>query len=43
VPVMNQFYMQLHSIDFDLTKDYYPINEAIKRAIQVVLQYFAYR
>lgn len=43
VPVMNQFYMQLHGIDFELTKDFYPINEAIKRAIEVVLQYFAYR
>lgn len=43
VPVMNQFYMQLHGIDFELTRDFYPINEAIKRAIEVVLQYFAYR
>ncbi len=43
VPVMNQFYMQLHGIDFELTKDFYPINEAMKRAIEVVLQYFAYR
>jgi len=43
VPVMNQFYMQLHGIDFELTKDFYPINEAIRRAIEVVLQYFAYR
>jgi Fe-S-cluster containining protein len=43
VPVMNQFYMQLHGIDFELTKEFYPINEAIKRAIEVVLQYFAYR
>lgn len=43
VPVMNQFYMQLHGIDFELTKDFYPINEAIKKAIQTVLQYYAYR
>ena len=43
IPVMNQFYMQLHGIDFELTRDFYPINEAIKRAIEVVLQYFAYR
>jgi Fe-S-cluster containining protein len=43
VPVMNQYYMQLHGIDFELTRDFYPINEAIKRAIEVVLQYFAYR
>ncbi len=43
VPVMNQFYMQLHGIDFELTKDFYPINEAIHKAIEVVLHYFAYR
>jgi Fe-S-cluster containining protein len=43
VPVMNQYYMQLHGIDFELTKDFYPINEAIKQAIGVVLSYFAYR
>lgn len=43
VPVMNQFYMQLHGIDFELTKDFYPINIAIKKAIETVLQYYAYR
>lgn len=43
VPVMNQFYMQLHGIDFELTKDFYPINDAIRKAIEVVLQYFTYR
>lgn len=43
VPVMNQFYMQLHGIDFELTKDFYPINSAIKKAIETVLQYYAYR
>src|SRR5258706_5090898 len=35
VPVMNQFYMQLHAIDFELTREFFPINEAIKRAIEV--------
>lgn len=43
VPVMNQFYMQLHGIDFELTQIFYPINEAIKKAIETVLQYYAYR
>lgn len=43
VPVMNQFYMQLHSIDFELTQTFYPINEAIKKAIETVLQYYSYR
>ncbi|MEX2233391.1 MAG: YkgJ family cysteine cluster protein [Cyclobacteriaceae bacterium] len=43
VPVMNQYYMRLHSIDPDLARDFYPINEAIKRAIETVLHYYAYR
>lgn len=43
VPVMNQYYMQLHGIDFELTRDFYPINKAIEKAIETVLGYFAYR
>lgn len=43
VPVMNQFYMQLHAIDFELTQTFYPINEAIRRAIETVLQHYVYR
>ncbi|MEK6783212.1 MAG: YkgJ family cysteine cluster protein [Bacteroidota bacterium] len=43
VPVMNQFYMQLHAIDFELTRDFYPINKAIQISIESVLHYYAYR
>ena len=43
VPVMNQFYMRLHAIDPVLAQEYLPINEAIKRAIEVILHYYAYR
>lgn len=43
VPVMNQYYMQLHGIDFELTRDFFPINQAIRKAIETVLQYYAYR
>jgi Fe-S-cluster containining protein len=43
VPVMNEFYMQLASIDFDLSRDFYPINMAIKKAIEMVLHFYAYR
>lgn len=43
VPVMNHYYMRLHAIDRDLARDFYPINEAIKRAIETVLHYYAYR
>jgi Fe-S-cluster containining protein len=43
VPVMSQYYMQLHAIDFELTREFYPINTAIKKALETVLQYYAYR
>jgi Fe-S-cluster containining protein len=43
IPVMNQYYMQLMAIDHQLAQDFYPINEAIKRAIETVLHYYAYR
>jgi uncharacterized protein len=43
VPVMNQYYMQLHGIDPDLAREFYPINKAICRAVEVVMSYYAYR
>ncbi|MBL7845156.1 MAG: YkgJ family cysteine cluster protein [Cyclobacteriaceae bacterium] len=43
IPVMHQYYMQLHAIDYELTKDFYPINRAIQKAIETVLAYYAYR
>jgi Fe-S-cluster containining protein len=43
IPVMSQYYMQLHSIDPDLTTEFYPINKAIRKAIECVLHYYAYR
>jgi Fe-S-cluster containining protein len=43
VPVMSEFYLQLHAIDFELTRDFYPINQAIRKAVETVLHYYAYR
>jgi Fe-S-cluster containining protein len=43
VPVMSHHYMRLYGIDPTLARDFYPINQAIKRAIQTVLQYYAYQ
>ena len=43
VPVMNHYYMQLHAIDPTLAQEFFPINEAIRRAIEVILHYYAYR
>jgi uncharacterized protein len=43
IPVMSQYYMQLHSIDFTMAQEFFPINGAIKRAIEVILHYYAYR
>lgn len=43
LPIMSQYYMQLHAIDFELTREFFPINKAIVRAIETVLHYYAYR
>jgi Fe-S-cluster containining protein len=43
VPVLSQHYMRLHAIDFELTHQFLPINQAIKKAIEVILHYHAYR
>ncbi len=43
VPVMNQYYMQLTAIDPELSKDYFPINKALQKALERVMHYYAYR
>lgn len=43
VPVMNQFYMQLTAIDSELSREFFPINVAIRKAIEEVMHYYAYR
>lgn len=43
VPVMSEYYMRMHAIDPDLSRDFHPINQAIRKAIEAVLQYYAYR
>jgi len=43
IPVMSNYYLQLHAIDFELTREFFPINEAIKRAIESILHHYAYR
>ncbi|MFP4545181.1 MAG: YkgJ family cysteine cluster protein [Candidatus Kapaibacterium sp.] len=42
-PGMNEFYMKLYNIDPNLATKYYPINEAIRRALVYVEQYYSYR
>ena len=43
IPVIGDYYMKLRSIDPELARDFYPVNQAIRRAIETVLQYYAYR
>lgn len=43
VPIFTDYYMQLAQIDYRLATTMLPINDALKRAIEEVLQYYAYR
>lgn len=43
VPMMSHYHMQLMAIDEFLTRKLYPVNEAIRLAIEEVLSYYAYR
>lgn len=43
IPIMAKYYMQLMAIDRELSHTAYPINIAIKKAIEEVLHYYAYR
>ncbi|PTN08802.1 putative zinc- or iron-chelating protein [Mangrovibacterium marinum] len=42
-PVMADYYMQLAAIDFKLGNEAMPINQAIKRALELVMTYYMYR
>jgi hypothetical protein len=43
IPIFTDYYMQLSQIDYGLATTVLPINDALKRAIEEVLQYYAYR
>lgn len=43
VPIFTDYYMQMTQIDYHLASILLPINDALKMAIEEVLQYYAYR
>lgn len=43
VPVMSHYYFQLMAIDGELAREFYPINVAIRKAIERVVHHYAYR
>ena len=43
VSMMNDYYMQLHGIDSELTRSHYPINKALRYALEHVINYYTYR
>ncbi|MFV0376757.1 MAG: YkgJ family cysteine cluster protein [Mangrovibacterium sp.] len=42
-PVAADYYMQLAAIDWQLAHEQLPINQAIKRALELVMRYYQYR
>ena len=42
IPMANDYYAKLSAIDFKLCEDTYPINEAIKKALEKVMMYNYY-
>ncbi|WKN30574.1 YkgJ family cysteine cluster protein [Porifericola rhodea] len=42
-PVMRNYYFRLCNIDYRLTEKFYPINTAIRLALEEVLAYYSYR
>lgn len=42
IPVMSEYYSQMAGIDHNLV-DFYPINQAMVKALETVLHYYAYR
>lgn len=43
VPVMSQYYSRLNNIDPALCQKFYPANQAMEKALELVLHYYAYR
>jgi Fe-S-cluster containining protein len=43
IPIAEDYYRRLMLIDTELGRDLYPINVAVKKALEVVMHYYAYR
>jgi Fe-S-cluster containining protein len=43
IPLMRDYYLKLYSIDNNLSMKHYPINTAIKKAVEYVATYYIYR
>lgn len=42
-PIMKRYYTMLYTIDFGLAQQFYPFNEALRKAIETVISHFTYR
>ncbi|MGE0590660.1 MAG: YkgJ family cysteine cluster protein [Cyclobacteriaceae bacterium] len=43
IPLMRDYYMKLRAVDWELSNQFFPINVAIRKAIETVLHYYSYR
>lgn len=42
-PIMRDYYMKLYAIDWEMSQKFYPVNVAIRKALEAVLHYYSYR
>lgn len=43
IPIVSQYDRRLASIDDTLARADFPVNEAIRKALEIVMHYYAYR
>ena len=43
VPIFTDYYQNIANIDFEMGSEFVPVNQAIKMALEEVLQYYTYR
>lgn len=43
IPIISEYYLKLYLVDFNLSRERLPINQAIKKALDIVMLYYEYK